>query len=211
MRDDTLIVFHSDNGGTRNGMFAGEGAVAGDLPPDNTPYRDGKGTLYEGGTRVVALANWPRHIRPGEAEGMMHVVDMLPTLAKLAGARLESSKPLDGRDIWPALALGQAGRDEVIYNVEPTQGAIRDGKWKLVWQAVLPPKVELFDLEADPSETTDLSTRHPDKAADLQRKVIDLARTMAPPLFYTAALRLTLSASLSTPGAALYEMGLEND
>ncbi|SHO67301.1 Arylsulfatase A [Pseudoxanthobacter soli DSM 19599] len=211
MRDDTLIVFHSDNGGTRDKMFAGEGAVSGDLPPDNAPYRAGKGTLYEGGVRVVALANWPGRIRTGEAEGVMHVVDMLPTLAKLAGASLDRSKPLDGRDMWQALAAGAAGRSEVVYNVEPTQGAVRDGKWKLVWHVVLPPRVELFDLDADPSEKTDISAQHPAKVAELQGKVVDLARTMAPPLFYTAALKATLSAPLATPDAALYEMGLEED
>ncbi|WGD30578.1 arylsulfatase [Ancylobacter sp. WKF20] len=211
MRANTLTVFHSDNGGTRNLMFAGEGAVAGDLPPNNTPYREGKGTLYEGGTRVVALANWPGHIEAGETTGVMHVVDMLPTLARLAGATLATTKPLDGRDVWPALALGQSGRDAVVYNVEPTQGAVREGKWKLVWHVVLPPKAELFDLDADPSETTDLAERHPDKVAALQAKVVDLARNMAPPLFYAAALKATLSAPLATPGAALYEMGLEND
>lgn len=211
MRENTLIVFHSDNGGTRNKMFAGEGAVAGDLPARNTPFRDGKGTLYEGGTRVAALANWPGRIAPGQADGIMHVVDMLPTLAKLAGAKLDKSKPLDGMDVWPALAAAQGGRSQVVYNVEPTQGAVRDGKWKLHWQVVLPPKVELFDLDADPSEATDLSAAHPEKVAELQQQVIALARTMAPPLFYSAALKAALSAPLATPGAALYEMGLEND
>ncbi len=211
MRNDTLIVFHSDNGGTRDKMFAGEGAVSGDLPPDNAPYRAGKGTLYEGGVRVVALANWPGRIQPGEAEGVMHVVDMMPTLAKLAGASLDRSKPLDGRDMWQALAAGGTGRGEVVYNVEPTQGAVRDGKWKLVWHVVLPPRVELFDLDADPSETTDLAAKNPEKVAELQAKVVDLARTMAPPLFYSAALKATLTAPLATPDAALYEMGLEDD
>lgn len=211
LRDNTLIVFHSDNGGTTNKMFVGESEVKGDLPARNTPYRDGKGTLYEGGTRVVALANWPGRIAPGQAEGVMHVVDMMPTIAKLTGADLSRSKPLDGTDVWPALAAGQAGRGEVVYNVEPTQGAIRDGKWKLVWQVVLPPKVELFDLDADPSEKTDLSAQHPEKVTELQNKVIALARTMAPPLFYASALKTTLSAPLATPGAALYEMGLEED
>ncbi|TCT02199.1 arylsulfatase B [Aquabacter spiritensis] len=211
MRRDTLIVFHSDNGGTRNKMFVGEGAVAGDLPASNTPYRDGKGSLYEGGIRVVALANWPGRIAPGQSDGVMHVVDMLPTLAKLAGADLARSKPLDGQDVWPALSAGQIGRGEVVYNVEPTQGAVRDGKWKLVWHVVLPPKVELFDLDADPSEKTDLSAQHPAKVQALQDKVIGLARTMAPPLFYSAALKATLSAPLATPGAALYEMGLGDD
>jgi len=211
MRRDTLIVFHSDNGGTRNKMFVGEGAVAGDLPASNAPLRDGKGSLYEGGTRVVALANWPGRIAPGQADGVMHVVDMLPTLARLAGADLARSKPLDGQDAWPALAAGRAGRGEVVYNVDPTQGAVRDGRWKLVWHAVLPPKVELFDLAADPAETADLAARHPDKVAALQGMVIALARTMAPPLFYSAALKATLSAPLATPGAALYEMGLGDD
>ncbi|MFG1362710.1 arylsulfatase B [Xanthobacter versatilis] len=211
MRENTLIVFHSDNGGTRSKMFAGEGAVAGDLPASNAPYRDGKGSLYEGGTRVVALANWPGRIAPGAAEGVMHVVDMLPTLAKLAGASLAKSKPLDGVDVWPALAAGQAGRAGIVYNVEPTQGAVRNGRWKLVWRVVLPPTAELFDVEADPSETTDVSAQHPEKVAELQGKVVALARTMAPPLFYAAALKAALSAPLSTPGLALYEMGLDDD
>ncbi|MGE0715592.1 MAG: arylsulfatase [Alphaproteobacteria bacterium] len=211
MRDNTLIIFHSDNGGTRSKMFVGEGAVAGDLPPQNTPYREGKGSLYEGGTRVVALANWPGRIAPGAAEGAMHVVDMLPTLAKLAGASLAKSKPLDGVDVWPAMAAGQAGRSQFVYNVEPTQGAVRDGKWKLVWQVVLPPRVELFDIEADPSEKNDLSSQNPEKVKELQEKVVAVARTMAPPMFYMAALKATLSAPLSTPGGALMQMGKEED
>src|SRR5207248_8469454 len=78
MRENTVVFFVSDNGGTRSKMFAGEGAVKGDLPPNNGPYRDGKGSVYEGGTRVVALANWPGHIKPGIVNEMMHVVDMYP-------------------------------------------------------------------------------------------------------------------------------------
>ncbi|MEP9352861.1 sulfatase-like hydrolase/transferase [Xanthobacter sp. KR7-65] len=211
LRENTLIVFHSDNGGTRNKMFAGEGAVAGDLPPSNAPLREGKGSVYEGGTRVVALANWPGRIAPGTAEGVMHVVDMLPTLARLAGADLGKSKSLDGGDVWPALAAGQPGRAEVLYNVDPTQGAVREGDFKLVWHVALPPKVELFDLAKDPSEKTDLSAAHPEKVAQLQQRVVDFARTMAPPLFYRAALKSALSAPLAQPGEALYEMGLETD
>jgi arylsulfatase A-like enzyme len=197
MRDNTLIVFHSDNGGTRSKMFVGEGAVAGDLPPRNDPLREGKGTVYEGGTRVVALAVWPGRIPPGEAPGLMHVVDMLPTLATLAGADLARSKPLDGVDAWQAMAGGQASaRQGLVYNVDPGVGAVRDGKWKLVWNAMLPPKVELFDLEADPSETTDLSAANPEKVAELQERVVELAQSMAPPLFFGTALGATLSMPL---------------
>lgn len=211
MREDTLIVFHSDNGGTRDKMFAGEGAVDGELPASNAPLRAGKGTLYEGGTRVVALANWPGRIAPGEATGVLHVVDMLPTLAGVAGAMLAGTKPLDGRDAWPAIASGAAGRDEMVYNVEPTQGALRDGRWKLVWQVALPPTVQLFDIDADPSETADLAAGNPAKVAELQDKIVALARVMAPPLFYGAALQAALSAPLATPGATLYDLGAADD
>ncbi len=126
LRENTLIVFHSDNGGTRNKMFTGESAVAGDLPPRNDPLREGKGSLYEGGTRVVALANWPGRIAPGEAPGLMHVVDMLPTLSALAGMAPDGTKPLDGMDVWQAVAAAQPSpREDMVYNVE--RGKARSG------------------------------------------------------------------------------------
>lgn len=199
MRENTLIVFHSDNGGTRDAMFVGEGAVEGELPPSNDPLRGGKGSLYEGGTRVVALANWPGRIPPGSAEGVMHVVDMAPTLAALAGASLAGAKPLDGADVWPVIAAGAPGREAMVYNVEPGQAALRAGDWKLHWLPALPPTVELFDLAADPGETTDRAAEHPATVAALQAQAVSLAREMAPPLFFGAALGATLSAPLATP------------
>lgn len=210
MREDTLIVFHSDNGGTRSKMFVGEGAVEGELPASNAPLRDGKGTLYEGGTRVAALMNWPGRIPAGSADTLMHVVDMMPTIARLAGADTGRAKQLDGVDLWPALS-GTATRAGIVYNVEPSQGAVREGKWKLHWLAALPPRIELFDLERDPSETTDVAAQNPETVAALQRHVIELARSMAPPLFYGAALRATLSAPLATPSDGLYRLGAEAD
>lgn len=212
MRENTLIVFHSDNGGTRSKMFVGEGAFEGELPANNLPFRDGKGTLYEGGTRVVAMANWPGRIQPGEQNSVLHVVDILPTLAHLAGASLEKAKPVDGRNAWPALSgAGGIVRGDVVYNVEPAQGAVREGPWKLHWTALLPPKVELFDLDRDPGETTDVSAAHPEIVARLQARVVELARSMAPPLFFAAALRATLSAPLATPGEAIQRLGSQND
>lgn len=212
MRENTIIIFHSDNGGTRSKMFAGEGAVHGTLPADNAPFRDGKGSLYEGGTRVVALANWPGRITPGGHDGVMHVVDMKPTLAALAGATLDQSKKIDGINVWSTLSANAASpRSEVVYNIEPTQGSVREGAWKLHWLPVLPPTLELFNLESDPGETQNLAAQNPEKVAALQQRVIDLARSMAPPLFYAAALKATLSAAPVTPDAALFQLGMEND
>jgi arylsulfatase A-like enzyme len=192
MRDNTLIVFHSDNGGVTNSLFAGDTAVSGGLPASNAPLRDGKGTLYEGGTKVAALANWPGHVAPGEVDGLMHVVDMFPTLAGLAGGSTEKSLPLDGMDMWDVIGAGAPSpRTEVVYNVDPVAGAVREGDWKVVWQAALPPRVELFNLADDPGETRNLVGEFPAVAADLQSRIIALASVMAPPQLIMEAIRLT--------------------
>jgi arylsulfatase I/J len=194
MRDNTLIFFVSDNGGTRSNLFVGEAAVKGELPPNNGPYRDGKGSVYEGGTRVVALANWPGHIKPGAVSGMMHIVDVYPTLTGLAGMQPNKNKPLDGIDVWSTIGEGKPSpRDEIVYNVEPYRAAVRKGNWKLVWTTLLPPKVELFDLSKDPSESTSLAEQNPDKVKALQARIVDLAKQASPPLFLLELIRLGLS------------------
>src|SRR5262249_28425750 len=149
MRDTTLIIFQSDNGGPRSAKFTGEVDTSkGTIPADNGPYRDGKAMLYEGGTRVVALANWPGYIKPGTVvDHPTHMVDITPPRAGLAGASPAKPKPLDGLDVWPTLSQGKPSpRREVVYDIEPFRGAVRQGEWKLVWKATLPPKVELFNL-----------------------------------------------------------------
>ena len=186
MRDNTLVVFQSDNGGTRTKMFAGEGDMSKIvIPCDNGPYRDGKGSLYEGGTRVVAFANWPGHVKAaGTTNEMIHVVDMYPTLVGLAGGQLSKNKPLDGNDLWPTISEGKPSpRTEVVYNLEPFRGAVRQGDWKLVWRVLLPSSVELFNVTQDPSEKNNIAAQNPDKVAELQRRLNELAATMAKPLF----------------------------
>ncbi|MBS0319357.1 MAG: arylsulfatase [Proteobacteria bacterium] len=185
MRDSTLIVFQSDNGGTKNPMFAGEGDMSKiKIPVDNGPYRDGKGSVYEGGTRVVALANWPGHIPAGATvDGLMHVVDMYPTLAAVAGASTEKCKPLDGVDVWGTIADGKPSpRTEIVYNIEPFRAGIREGDWKLIWRTPLPQAVELYDLRNDPYEKTNVAAQHPDTVAMLQKRANALAATMEKPL-----------------------------
>ena len=200
MRENTLVIFHSDNGGTRSAKFAGESAVKGELPPNNGPYRDGKGMLYEGGTRAVGLANWPGRIQPGVVSGMIHVVDMYPSAAGLAGAQLGKNKQLDGLNVWPAISEGKPSpRDEVVYNIEPFRGAVRKGDWKLVWQALLPPRMELFDISHDTSETTNLAETNPEKVKELQTRIEGLARDAVPPLFIADVMRLAIGAPPSTP------------
>ncbi len=209
MRDNTLIVFQSDNGGTHNPMFAGEGDMSKiKIPVDNGPLRDGKGSLYEGGTRVVAVANWPGRIKKAATVSeMIHVVDMYPTLVGLAGGSHAKSKPLDGIDVWEVISAGTpTKRTEIIYNVEPYRAGVRQGDWKLVWRTLLPSKVELFNIRQDPDEKTDLSTSHPAEVAKLQERANELATNMAKPLFLLAEfdqIRARLALPPALPGEEL--------
>lgn len=187
LRGNTLIIFQSDNGGTRNAIFSGVMADISKIkiPCDNGPYREGKGTLYEGGTRVCALANWPGHIPAGvTVNEMIHVVDMYPTLVKVAGASTAKCKPLDGLDVWSTISEGKPSpRTEIVYNVEPFRAAVRQGDWKLIWRTLLPSSVELYNIGQDPSEKNNVAAEHPDKVAELQKRVEELARGSAKPLF----------------------------
>jgi arylsulfatase A-like enzyme len=185
LRKNTLIIFHSDNGGTKNAMFAGQMTDLSKvkLPCDNGPYRDGKGSLFEGGSRVAACANWPGHIKPQVVDGIMHVVDLYPTFASLAGASTAKCKPLDGVNVWDTISTGKASpRSEIVYNVEPFRGAVRQGDWKLIWRSLIPTSVDLFNIAEDPYEQNNVAAAHPDKVAAMQERLNALGKESAKPL-----------------------------
>ena len=172
-------------------MFAGEGDMSKvKIPCDNGPYRDGKASLYEGGTRVVALANWPGHIKAGSTvDRMIHVVDWYPTLAALAGATAKT-KPLDGLNVWPTISEGEPSpRTEIVYNIEPFRGGIRQGDWKLIWRTLLPASVELYNLAQDPSEKNNVAAQNPDRVIALQQRANELAAVMVKPMILQTELK----------------------
>ncbi len=214
LRENTIILFHSDNGGTTNAMFAGQMADLSKtkLPCDNAPYRDGKGSLFEGGCRVVACANWPGHIKAQTVDGIIHGVDLYPTLAKLAGASTEKCKPLDGVNVWDTIAEGKTSpRTELVYNVEPFRGAIRQGDWKLIWRTLIPTSVDLYNLAEDPYEKNNVAAAHPDKVAAMQERLNVLGKESAKPLalMYVAKVGLAhgkpLMGSVDGKGQVLVE------
>ena len=120
----TLVVFLSDNGPWLN--FGNHAGSAG-------PLREGKGTEWEGGVRVPCVMRWPGRIRPGSVSREMAAsMDILPTVARVAGARLPRRK-IDGHDLLPLL-LGDAGaspREELLYYYGKELHAVRAGRWKL--------------------------------------------------------------------------------
>ncbi len=168
-RENTLIVFTSDNGGIESLKNAYVGQV-GDSPlnSENDPLRGQKNTLYEGGIRVCAFANWPGRLAPRKLEAPMHAVDWLPTLAGLAGYRPDADPKWDGLDRWAALNGAEAG-PRTIYVAMRQGQALRHGDWKLV----APPKgkPQLFDLAADPCEKSDLAAEKPEILDDLSKRL----------------------------------------
>ncbi|MCB1062080.1 MAG: arylsulfatase [Verrucomicrobiae bacterium] len=186
MRDSTLILFHSDNGGTKNAMFAGVMADMSKvvIPCDNGPYRDGKASLFEGGTRVCALANWPGKIMPGDVDELIHGVDLFTTFASLAGASTEGCRPLDGFDMRKVITSGAPSpRQEIVYNIEPFRGAVRQGDWKLIWRTMLPSSVDLYHLASDPSEKNNVASEHPERVTEMQERLNGLAMEAVKPIF----------------------------
>jgi len=182
MLDNTLIVFHSDNGGTLPTKYpTGDGDVR-DFGADNGIYREGKGSLYEGGVRVVALISWAGKIKPGSTVvQFLHVSDMYATVLKLAGASLEQPKKLDGMDMWPVISEGQLSpRKQLLINVEDFRGAVRVGEWKLIVQATLPGKIELFNIANDPEEAENLAAKYPERVKELMAVLNDYAYDMMP-------------------------------
>ncbi len=170
MRRNTLIIFCSDNGGMGN--------IA-----DNGPLRGHKGQLYEGGVRVPATATWPGVLKAGAVvQEPLHIVDMYPTLIKLAGGSLKQTLPLDGKDAWPAIAEGKPSpHEDILLNVTPANGAIRCGDFKLVHNGGIGANstgkkadqdvFELFNLAEDPYEKNDLSKKNPQKFRQLKSRL----------------------------------------
>ena len=194
LRDNTIILFASDNGGATSGLFAQgaksdeerkseEGGVAQDAktPASNAPFRGGKGGLHEGGVRVPAFVNWPGKLKPRVVDAPLHMVDVMPTLLALTGAKGSPDHPFDGKDMWKTITEGAPSPNaDVLIDVEAFRGAIRKGDWKLVKIALLPGKTELFNLAADPSETTNVAEQNPDLARDLEARLLAYAKQQKP-------------------------------
>ena len=187
LRENTLIIFSSDNGGPRSAVVASgahskaereeSGVKQESLPASNGDLRGGKGSLYEGGVRTPTIFNWPAKLQPRVVNEPLHMVDVMPTILALSGAKVSAEKPLDGKDLWAVIADGQpSAHDDILVNVEAFRGSIIKGQWKLVKVALLPGKVELFDLSADPGEKNNLAEQNPEVVRDLENRLLAYAK-----------------------------------
>ncbi|MBN2416863.1 sulfatase [bacterium] len=182
LEENTLVIFASDNGPWLNfGKHAGSAL----------PLREGKGTMFEGGPRVPCIMRWPRTIAAGGVcDRIAASIDILPTIAAVTGCPLPRKK-IDGVSILPLLkgVKGAEPRDHYFYYYGGGLRAVRQGRWKLYvphrsrsYRGVEPGTggmpgpyanidvgLELYDLEADISETRNVAAEHPDTVRRLQQ------------------------------------------
>jgi arylsulfatase A-like enzyme len=185
--DSTIVIFFSDNGGLATTCHAsghqqelearGNGCHTEFVPAtSNGPLRLGKGYLYEGGIREPCLVKWPGVISPGSVCRTPVIgYDFYPTLCAATGVD-SSDMQLDGRSLVPLFKDPQATFDRgVIYWHFPhfsnedsrPSSAVRSGRWKLI-EHLENGEIELYDLEQDLSETTNLAAKMPSQAKQLK-------------------------------------------
>lgn len=175
LTDRTMVVFFSDNGG----QYKPYGGYGGDKSAitTNSPLRDEKGTLYEGGIREPLIVRWPGVVKPGTICSVpVCSVDFYPTFLEIAGAKANLDQVLDGQSILPLLTQkGKFKRDTTYwhyphYHHSTPAGAIRQDKWKLI-EFYEDGRLELYDLENDIGEKNNLAIEMPEKAAQLRQRL----------------------------------------
>jgi len=181
--ENTVLIFSSDNGGV--GGYEREGIKKGGDVTDNAPLRSGKGSLYEGGTRVPFIVRWPGVVKPGSACDVPSIhVDVLPTFADIGGAKLPE-QALDGESLAPLFRdasaslkrsdifqhfPGYLGAGENTWRTTPV-GLIEEGDWKLM-EFFEDGRLELYNLKEDIGETKNLATEMPDKTKELHDRML---------------------------------------
>ena len=175
----------------------------------NTPFREYKHWVHEGGISTPLIAHWPSRIR---AQGELrhqpgHLIDIMATAVEIAGANYPTEHagqkitPLEGRSLVPAFDGRQLDRDAIFWEHEGNR-ALRIGDWKLVAKGPAAPW-ELYDLKTDRTETHNLATTHPDRVNDMvARWETDAKRTGAIPWIW----KPQYGAAASTPDAAQQQL-----
>jgi arylsulfatase A-like enzyme len=182
--ENTLVFFVSDNGGKPGERSSPDAPfVIGTNASSNAPLRGGKGELFDGGIRVPFLLRWPARIPSGLVfDFPVSSLDLLPTAMAAAFIDPEMHEELDGVNLLPFLTgENQNVPHDALYWRVKGRKAVRDGRWKLIrHQAGV---YELYDLEVDPSEESDLRDEFPEEAARLRGLLQEWEAELVPPLW----------------------------
>lgn len=194
LSENTVLIFSSDNGGV--GGYQREGIRKENDTTDNAPLRSGKGSLYEGGTRVPFIVRWPGVTPAGTTNDVPAIhVDVFPTLLEIAGAAAPTTQTLDGESLVPLFrsADGTLKRDAIYQHFPGYLGAgqntwrttpvglIEVGDWKLM-EFFEDGRLELYNLADDIGESRNLASTMPDKARELHNRLVSWRESVNAPM-----------------------------
>ena len=179
LRKNTVVIFTSDNGFSP-------------IQSSNNNLRGSKGTVYEGGLRVPLLVNWPEMVKPGANDEIVSAIDWFPTFLDLAGIA-DHDELLDGASIVCLLHQGTLGNRATFWHnasmwKTPANSIIRKGDWKLI-QFLKDGKIELYNLQDDLQESTNLASAKPEVAKELLDELTAWRKDNAVPLPPGSSLR----------------------
>lgn len=162
----TLVIYTSDNGPWK--LDRGRGGSA-------YPLRGYKFQTYEGGMRVPCIMRWPGKVPEGTScDEVAASIDLMPTIAKLAGAKILKDRKIDGKDIWPLMSgtEGAVSPHDMYYYYKGNRlESARHGKWKIRRSGKKSQSVELYDLDSDISETKNLAKENEALVKDMIKKM----------------------------------------
>lgn len=172
LRDNTIVVFSSDHGPAPV-ILAKKGArkYSNNMLGYAGPFRGGKHTQYEGGTRVPFIIRWPGNVKAGRVDStnVCSFIDWMPTLCAIAGVE-KLPQQLDGEDVSDIWFGAERQRGKPLFWKSSATGstpAMRDGTWKLHLPRKQRGKVELYNLSVDPAESNNVVEEHPEIVARL--------------------------------------------
>jgi N-acetylgalactosamine-6-sulfatase len=188
LRENTLILFSSDNGPEVMQITSAGHAAAGSAGP----FRGRKRSLYEGGVREPFIACWPGRVPSGRVENksILSGVDLLPTICKLTGIEIPAGHATDGEDVSDILFGASRERSKPLYwewrytiSGEPFHRspmlAIREGDWKLLMNPD-GSRIELYDIPHDPAELANLADRQPAIVDRLSGQLLAWKKSLPP-------------------------------
>lgn len=198
LTENTVFIFFSDNGGvisehkypyikeekfpligeSKRGVYSRSNPLQ-YIGTVNSPLRNEKGSLYEGGIRVPLIIKWPALLKANiVSDILLSSIDFYPTFLKLAGGKLYEEQVIDGVNFLPYLLSEKQEEERTVfwhypvYHHDVPASAVRKGDWKLI-ENLVNGTIELYNLKVDIGETTDLSKVFPEKANELYVKLKD--------------------------------------
>jgi arylsulfatase A-like enzyme len=180
LTDNTIVIFTSDNGPVIDDGYRDDAVAKLGSHKPSGPFRGGKYSNFEAGTRVPLIVSWPKHVKRGISDALVSHIDLLASLASFTRQPLANTDAPDSEDVWSAFT-GRSKSGRSVYVEQGSGLAVRQGRWKYI-EASNRPRInpetntelgndtspQLYDLATDPGERTNVAEKVPAKVKEMQ-------------------------------------------